>query len=443
MFAVVSKMYGCAKSASEEWTFNPASVTAYTLQAANSIADPFWNRVEPIADFLAKLERFHEMAKAPRGRPAKANTQAQELMAALEFVSVACGQHEFWHSHARLGGNFVVAFNGQLAAGHPIVEELECCPHIERLKSAIGKCGKSLSITQTAGGKLSIKGDKLNALVPCLPTADLPETAPDAPAGAIGDVFKEAFRVCGSLTTEAATEVIKASILLEANVCTGTNRHAIIQFWHGYNLPPNIVLPKAFTAAIAKQTKAITGFGFRWYDAEVCNKVGRLTFHFEGGAWISTVCYADDWPSLEAALAGPASPVEPPAGLWEGMGAVADFNDISSCTLVDGKVQSHRSELEGAQYDVPGLQGGKQLDPAMMLKVAPHIKTWDYTTHPTKVLFFGGESANPVRGAVACIVENGHGEEREMTVEQAEAYIAEEELPDYGSGPGHPDDIPL
>lgn len=350
-----------------------------------------------------------------RGRPPKINTQAEQLSAALDFVSSACGQHEFWHEHVRFEGGFVVGFNGQLAAGHPVVEELSCCPHLDKLKVAIAKCGKSLAITQTQGGKLSIKGDKLNALVPCLPTEEMPTTGPDIQVAPIGDIFKEAFKVCGALASEAAADVLAASLKLEANVCTGTNRHALLQFWHGVNLPPNMVLPKAFAQAITKQSKAIVGFGFRWYSENDYSKVGRVTFHFEGGAWISTVCYADNWPDFGKAIGDnqPSSPVPPPAGLFEAMEAVAGFNDAGCVTFVDGKVQSHRSDLEGAQYDVPGLQGGGQFDAKLFLKVAPFIKTLDYTTNSEKALFFGGEPSNPIRGAIAGIRENSHVEENQ------------------------------
>lgn len=373
-------------------------------------------KVGPCLGRLWLAKETEEMAGARgRGRPPKVNTQAEQLTTALDFVSSACGQHEFWHEHIRFGEGYVVAFNGQLAAGHPVVEELSCCPHLEKLKTAIAKCGKSLAITETPGGKLSIKGDKLNALVPCLPTEELPFTGPDQQVAVIGDVFKEAFRVCGALASEAATDVLAASLLLEANVCTGTNRHALLQFWHGVNLPPNMVLPKAFAQAIAKQSKAIVGFGFRWYSENDYTKVGRVTFHFEGGAWISTVCYADNWPNFSRAIGDglPSSPIAPPAGLFEGMEAVAGFNDNGYVTFAEGKVQSHRSDLEGAQYDVPGLQGGSQFDSKLFLKVAPHIKTLDYTTHSDKALFFGGEPSNPIRGAIAGIVENSHGEREE------------------------------
>lgn len=367
-------------------------------------------RIGPCLGRLWKAEKGNEMASKPRGRPAKTNSQAEQLQAALSFISCASDDHDFWHKHVRLSGNFAIAFNGQMAAGHPIAEDLECCPHLERFQAAIAKCGKSLAITQTAGGKLSIKGDKLNALVDCLPAEDMPFVQPDAPVGQIGDVFKEAFRVCSTLASEAADEVLKASLLLEANVCTGTNRHALLQYYHGINMPPNMVLPKAFAMAVARQTKALTGFGFEWFN-DACVKVRKVTFHFEGGAWISTLCYSDDWPSTAKVWEAQAFPGEIPAGLFEGIAAVADFNEKGWITFGQGKVQSHRSDQHGAQYDVPGLQPGKQFAGKLLGQVAPFAKTVDLTTFSDRLYFFGGEAPNYIRGAVMGIVENSEGPE--------------------------------
>jgi len=255
-------------------------------------------------------------------------------------------------------------------------------------------------ITQTPTGKLSIKGDKLNALVDCLSIEEMPLPTQDEPVATVGEVIKEAFKACSTLASEAADEVLKASLLLEANVCTGTNRHALLQFWHGVNLPPNMVIPKVFAMAVARQTKALTGFGFSW-----------LTFYFEGGCWISSLCYSDDWPSISTVWEQQSFPGPVPVGLFEGVAAVSDFNENGWITFGVDKVQSHRSENEGAQYDVPGLMPGKQFAGKLLGQVAPFVKTIDLTTHADRLYFFGGEPATPIRGAVMGIVENSQGPE--------------------------------
>lgn len=341
---------------------------------------------------------------APRKpRAAKVNSQAEQLTAALNFVSVGIGSFEFWQEHVRLSDNYAVAFNGQVAAGHPIIEELNVNPHAAKMKAALNRCGKSLVIAETPGGKLSIKGDKLRALVDCLPGEDLPTMTPDQPdpKAFVTEKLKEAFKVCATLASEAADEVVKASLLLEANVCTGTNKQVMLQYWHGVDLPPMIVIPKLFAMAVAKQDKPLTGLGFGWGD----NRVSSVTFWFEGGCWIKTLCYADEWPDVSRILNVETRAEAVPAGLWEAVAAVAEFRDTGSVIFADGRVQSHYSTEEGAQYDVPKLQGGKQFAGKLIGQVAPFIKTLDYTTHEDRMFFFGGDETNPIRGVCMGIIE--------------------------------------
>lgn len=350
--------------------------------------------------YYKQLERKVEMAAPKRGRPAKA-TQASQLLEALAFVEVGTNDFQPWHSHVRLSGNMAISFNGQVAAGHPIAEELTLCPQLDKLKMSLQRCGKSLVISETPGCQLSVKGDKLRALVPCMQATELPPIEPDAPVVQFGeqtgDVFKAAFKVCNSLASEAGERVIEASLLLEASTCTGTNGYVMLQYWHGIDLPPHMVLPKLFTAAVAKQAKPITGFGFSWgYDGYV----NSVTFWFEGGAWIKTQCYQDRWQDIDPIINVPSYPIETPAGLFEGIEAVHSFNETKWVYFADEKVMSHDTDLIGAQYDVKGLQGGKCFNGDFMAKIAPYAKTIDLTTYPDKCYFFGGEPSNPIRGCV-------------------------------------------
>ena len=339
------------------------------------------------------------MANKPRGRPAKQNTKSEELQTALNFVACATGDLEPWQRHVRMSGNFVVAFNGQLSAGHPIVEELECNPHLARTLAGLKKCGKSLTLAETPSGKLSIKGDKLRALVDGMPIEDMPTAAPDPGCAQVSDVLKEAFRVCGSLASEAGDHVVKASLLLEANVCSGTNRAALLQYWHGIDLPPQMVIPKVFAASVAKQTLKLTGLGFDWDNGR--GIVSSVTLYFENGAWIKTQTYVDRWPDINRIFDEVQMNTKPvPAGLFEGIAAVAEHSENGWVRFGEGKVQSHRSEEVGAQYDVPGLTAGMVFAGKLIGSVSAFAQAIDLTSDPHKA-FFTGEN---IRGAVMGIV---------------------------------------
>lgn len=332
-----------------------------------------------------------------RGRPAKPAASAS-LIEALDFVSVATSNVQFYSEFVRLSDKQAVAFNGQVSAGYPIGEELTLCPQLTKFKIALNRCGKTLTISETPNGQISVKGDKLRALVQCLPADDLPAVAPDEMIAPVTDILKEAFKTCSALASEAAERVMEASLLLEANSCTGTNGVAIIQFWHGIDLPPAMVIPKVFADAIAKQTKPLIGFGFKWNVDQT--QVDSVTFWFDGGAWIKTQCYADKWKDVNAVLNVASVPSDTQGDLFEAIDAVHHFSDDDYVTFAEGKVMSHDSDAIGAQYSVKGLPGGKKFKGKLIKIVAPHANKIDLTSYPDRAFFFGGTADNPVRGAI-------------------------------------------
>lgn len=342
-------------------------------------------------------ERIDDMARGRKPGP----TQAEQLLAAINFVSVASGDEFEYSEFVSLAGNMAVCYNGQLAAGYPITEELSVSPHLDKLKVALNRCGKTLVLAETPNGSLSVKGDKLRAVVPCYdPTMTRPIMLPDPNIAVIDDRIKEAFKVCGTLATEAAIDVLCASLLLEANQCTGTNRMVMLQFWHGIDLPPGMVLPKVFTAAIAKAAMKLIGFGFTW--STDLNSPSAVTMWFENGAWLKTQCYNDRWPvsNVVDLFSAPMFPVVTPSGLFEAIEATMHFNDAREVWLVENAVQSDPNPEIGAQYDVPGLQGGKCFDGELVGQVAPFAMQIDLTTHVDRAYFVGGEAATPIRGAL-------------------------------------------
>lgn len=334
-------------------------------------------------------------------RKPKVTSAAEQLLAALRFVECGTRDEDEWKGFVRLSNNFAVTFNGQIAAGHPIVEELALSPRLDKLTAAIASAGTSLVIVETPGGKISIKGDKLNALVACWPEHDLPVVFPDPPIAVVSDKLKEAFKVCGVLASEAADRPHYASLLLEANVCTSTSGAAILQYFHGIDLPPGLVIPKAFSAAVAKQVAPLTAAGFSWNNG----KASSLTLHFEGGSWLKTQCYSDEWPAVDPVMNVATQPITVPPLLFEAIEAVLPFSEGKEVerrwvTFADDRVMSHDDDKSGAQYEVKGLVGGKRFLAKLAKSVAPWVGAIDLTSYRDRAFFFGGTAENPVRGAL-------------------------------------------
>ncbi len=346
-------------------------------------------------------------ATAPKRRGRKPGTknapsQATNLLAAIDFVSHCKSEAYEFSAYVSLYNHVASAYNNIMAAGHPIQEELSRAVHLDKLKAALTKCGRTLTITETEA-QLSIKGDKLHALVPCLAEPLAPIVPDDCLYTGDFEILKQAFRIAGTLASETGERPIEASLLLEPNVITGTNGRALMQYWHGIgNIPPGTVIPKAFAAAVAATKLKIGGIGASW-NAEQ-GRATSLTLWFEGGAWMKTQCYEERWPAVDHLLGVPTDPnaILTPPDFFEAINAIEPFisEDLAAVYLVDGAVQTHANGEEGARYDVKGLPAGKIFHPRLAKQVSPYCKTIDLTSEPDKAKFYGGTEANPIRGVI-------------------------------------------
>src|SRR6185437_942193 len=119
------------------------------------------------------------MARQPRS-PKSTETKSA-LLSALEFCGTVTEREGApYETQIGLNRNWAIAFNGIVAAGAPIEEEIFCYPHGQLIIEALSKCDESFSLTQLDNGRLSIKSGKFKAIVPCLDPALMQVAEPDA-----------------------------------------------------------------------------------------------------------------------------------------------------------------------------------------------------------------------------------------------------------------------
>lgn len=331
-------------------------------------------------------------------RPSKKaqSTAAAKLAEALNFIAPAYkdgGQP--YQAHARLAGKMLTATDGTFSAGHSVEEELALCPHIGRFIDALNRAGSSLAMTENENGTLLIKGDKIRATVPCIPGDELPQVMPDPKIAAIDDRLKEGFAKLLPLTKAEAERVVEVSILLQANSMYSTNGFALFEYWHGIDLPPALVIPKTFAAAVAACPKKLAGFGFS-------NK--SVTFYYEDDSWYKSQMYSEQWPDVAKLFDFPCFPAPVPEGLFEAVRAIDSFSKDGGVHFHEDKLkttydkyQDHGGPLYGATYDVPGLQAGHSFTAKLLRLIEPVCKSLDYTSNPDRAFFF--DDAN-VRGSI-------------------------------------------
>lgn len=324
----------------------------------------------------------------PRGKKVAASA-AKSLQDALEFCAVAYREIGApFQSHVILHSRFLHAFDGVIAAGCPIDDDLTAAPHGVRLRDALARPGTGLSLTLAAGGDvLDVALGGFRARVPCLDLAQIAPFGPDALAFPCDGRLQEAFAAVAGLAANSGTTVIESSLLLERDTVTATNRRLIMQIWHGLALPRSFVVPRAFAAALCRNGRAWSGLG--WSDTS-------LSVHFTDGAWLRTQLYAEDWPDVEAVLADMAHGGDVlPTGFFEACEAVRPFAaaDLPRLHVLDGRVATGPDAGQAAaSQDCSGLPLS---DPAAVLPiellrhlagVATHV---DWTSSPRAVHFYG------------------------------------------------------
>lgn len=282
-------------------------------------------------------------------KKAKTKTGLSDLQAAIKFCSVATrdiGQP--YQSHFIINKGWLAAFDGVIAAAHPIkTSDYVCCPNAEMFRAAIARASSDLAMTISPDAdKLMIVTGKLRANIPCIYASDFPFYPPDPPLGKIDNRLRAAIMTCGALISENAQLIHEASMLLRANTCVGTDGKSLFESWHGMNMP-TLILPKALAVALDKTPdKNLASFGF---------SDNSITLYFDDGAWIKSQLYAGavtDYPRVDAVLDKfpPHSNYAPvPSDLFDAVATIGTFADTLQIDFDTDKIETVTGD---AGYDI-------------------------------------------------------------------------------------------
>lgn len=322
------------------------------------------------------------MAKTTKQEPLK-------LLQALDFVALAQRDKGApYQTHVALINNTAVATDGVLSAGVIIDESIEAVPHTAMLVAALKKCEGVLQVTQLDSGRLSVKAGKFRALIPCVPGAEIPGIAPDPYAGTLNNRIREGFEILSPFVVENSQRVVMASVLLRANSMVATNGHVLLEYWHGIDLPPGMIIPKLFINAVLRVKKNIAGFGF---------SPTSFTIYFEDNSWLKTQLYKEKYPDTDRIMSRPNSPVALPENFFTAVTAVASFSADNRVRIRPGKVMSHATETEGASYECDGVTATVTLNAKHLLLLSGLIKNMDIAGTEGASYFYGEN----LRGAVS------------------------------------------
>ena len=353
------------------------------------------NGVEIHGEPVEVEEKVSKKTKSPRQRATKKKATsfepnpADSLLSALKFISVAqkkVGPPEA--QFCKISHNWACASDGILTVAHPIEEDLTACPQTLLFIEALGKVKSDLSIAQINERNIVVNSGNFRGLIPCVSENEISITAPDPQIVPLNNDIKTALSSVLILATEGAPVATYATVLLQANSAVSTNGAAMLEYWHGIDLPPGMLLPKAAAVAIAKSPYDLTGFGYSGPSA---------TFYFSNGSFIKTQLYGEKYPNYNHLLECDMTDlVDIPADFFVGIKALSYFSKEGNVFFKDGKLMSNEYSNEASSYTFEGLPDDMGFNIKYLQQVEHAFKKAKFDKEGMKVHFFDDN----VRGAL-------------------------------------------
>jgi hypothetical protein len=309
---------------------------------------------------------------------------SSKLLEQTQFIRLAQRKRgDEMATHCRIKYGMMIAFERVLAAGAPIIEtDLDCCPQSELLLLALEQCG-SYSITQGADG-LTLRSDAFVGIIPVCDPAKLATATPDPPLAPLGDAFRAALKVSGSLVKESAATLLQSCVQLDAGACISTDGYVILQAWHGFDMPPGLLVPKVFVDAVIKTRKEIASFGYTPGET--------FTVHFKDQSWLRTALYKEKIVDIAAKLRESSSTFELPKDFFAKVTEIAKWSEDGRVYIDNASINSHhpskRNTGSTLSYPMPQLRQGISYSIAALKQITKYAQQID-DSHDRLTMFYG------------------------------------------------------
>ena len=227
-------------------------------------------------------------------KPVVKAKEKSQLGMALDHAYLCAGGIAAYAPYCLFAPGWLIGYDGLVASGFKIAEDLRIAPHTETMRNAVAKAGNPFGLTQLPDGNVVVTGHKVRVEVPCHSLDAIPNVQPDAARHVCSEALREAIVDASKVTTARHARVIAAAVLLRSNSCVGTDGGTILEAHHGQELGQQFLIPTEFAQAIDKVKYKPTHCG--WSDT-------TFTIWYGPNAWIRTNLYSDSYPDTDIIFA--------------------------------------------------------------------------------------------------------------------------------------------
>jgi DNA polymerase III sliding clamp (beta) subunit (PCNA family) len=314
------------------------------------------------------------------------------MLEALKFVQGAVAKKDFVPTlmHFHILNRRILGYNGNLAISSPIDLDIEACPSAVPFVKAIKTCRDTAALHITASGKLAIKSGAFRVYVDC--TAEpFPYIEPQGEHISLEGV--KLLPVLKKLLPMVALDASRpwaSGILFRGQSAYATNNVVLIEHWLGYEFPVNINLPVLTIKELLRIKEEPIGL-------QVSDN--SITFFFEGDRWLRSQVTTLEWPDISRILSVENNAVALPDGLFSAVADLANFTGELDQLFFQGETLStvpHKDD--GAQMEVPGLQGDGCFQATQLLLLEGVAEKVDFTAYPAPCIFYGENCRGAIVG---------------------------------------------
>lgn len=316
---------------------------------------------------------------------------AAELRKAIEFIKpIQKKKGTIDLKHCLINNGWAVACDGVITMGTKVSDDISGCPQTTLLADALKFVGDDLAITTTNRTMYITSGD-YRAAIPCVEFDELLISAADENIAEVDNKVKEALKGLRYLTVKNSGIAHYTAVLLQPSTAVSTNGHIILEYWHGWDLPQNMLIPKDAAKIIGNIKKDLVGFGYSGPTA---------TFWFEDGSFVKTRLFGERYPEYEHIFKTKTNDFEViPEGFFEAIKKVLLASETNAIYFKDGKITSNYSvENEASTFKFDKLPETSGYNGEYLLKLQKLMHKACFETEPSKCYFFSED--NVVRGAI-------------------------------------------
>lgn len=324
------------------------------------------------------------------------------MLDAIRYAAAGVAKKDYVSAltHFRIMGGRISAFNGKMSLSSDIPVDIDVIPHAASFLAAVKAAGEDpISLHVTPTGKLAVRAGKFRAYIQCVPQEDqsVMFLEPQGESVDLGPSFLPGLRVVSPVMGVDASRAWTNGIKLSSKSMFATNNVMMVQFWHGAELPFDVVIP-------AHAVNELLRVGQEPSRVQVSENT--VTFWFGDNRWLlTTVMEGTLWPmsKIEGVLDEPNSAecAALPDGFFDGVASLEPFLDAYGRVFVtpDG-LRTSMTDGDGANIELPMLgvpspqpYGYKPL--SILGKVATGV---DWTGYPRPCKFSHKE--HPLRGVI-------------------------------------------